>query len=232
MLARHRRGAARFGAAALLATTALLTAASPAAADTVPLQNRSYTIKVEKVFSGKETDDSALGTIFTSDEIYVGFKSTFTSSTVGRGGTSEVQTRLMGDFDTGETQFLANDQNCLSFASVTANTGAQYLSGFSNDRWGPCSNAGSGAPFSITSKMHESDTESCAAPCLPGVPASAVLDRRGGGDDAMRTKTLSFSREGLAVDLPNQGDSKRYTVVDHFGSGGSYDVTYLVQRMF
>jgi len=223
---RYRNGPARLAAAGLLATAALLlTFASPVAAD-VPIDERRYTIQVERFKALQESIDQG-GDVFASDEIYAGFQTTIfgTNSTA-------VQTRLIGDFDTGESKALANDQNCLSPADVRVDNGAQYLSGFSNDRW-VCAAVGNVAPFTITSRVLESDTGGCQAPCNPDVLKSAVLDKRGSNDDDLGSRSINFSREGLANDFINPGESRRYTV-NHRPSGnnaGNYDVTYKVTRV-
>lgn len=203
---------------------ALGTAPSPATAD-VPIDDRSYTVQVERFKAWQESIDLG-GDVFGSDEIYAGFRTTLGSSSTA------VQTRLIGNFDTGESKSLSNDQNCLSRIDVQLDNGAQYLSGFSGDRW-TCDGAGNVAPFSITSRVLESDTSGCQAPCDRNVLRAAVLDKRGSSDDDLGTRTISFSREGLASDLPDPGTTRRYTV-NHRPSGneaGDYDVTYRVTRV-
>jgi hypothetical protein len=163
MFGRPHRGAARLGAAALIATTALLTAAVPAAADTTPIGSRQYTVQVQTFRSIQETQDAG-GDFLSSDEIYAGFRITLSG-----GSTTAVQSRLIGDFDTGESKSLANDQNCLTPADVRTDNGAGYLSGFSNDHW-VCDPGGATAPFSITARVVESTRPAAARPAVPRCP--------------------------------------------------------------
>ena len=188
----------RAAAAALGATSALLTGLAPTTAADVPEDQRTDTIRIEN--SGRsprpttaETCSPRSSAATRSTSTSVPRSATGPASRPGDGTTTFVQTRLIGDFDAGETKSLAADQNCLTQPFEPSNSGAAYLSGFSDDRW-QCLNSGNHAPFTITARVLETDTSACGPPCTQGLSASKVLDKRFGGDDDLGAKTISFSR--------------------------------------
>lgn len=217
------RGAVRTIGTAAVVAAALLAAVSPASAAAVPIEDRVYTVKVTTFRAFDETGPFNSGL---SDEIYAGFRTQFPS-----GSRSDVETRLMGDFDAGDTRTVPSNQNCLSPSVIEVNNGSPDLSGFSGDAWF-CASVGVDAPFSVTGVLFESDTDINPNPFeFNPRGIRGVLDRRAEDDDSLGTRTVSFSAAGLAADLPALGQVRNYTS-DFTGGGGHYRVTYQVQRVF
>lgn len=203
------------GAAALVVATA-----QPAAADNVPVNQRTYLVLAQTIKAFDETGPVNSGF---SDEIYGGFRTTSAS-----GQSFDVETRLFGNFDAGQTRTFPSDQACLTEPNIRVNNGGSWLSGLDDDSWG-CAR-GVSAPFSVRTAFWESDFPypSCFPLCLG--PRGGTLGAQYMEDDPVGDQTLHFSREGLAADLPDVYNAKNYAL-DLKRSGGHYRVTVMVYRM-
>jgi hypothetical protein len=150
-----------------------LVVAPAAAADDVPINLRSYHVFATSIKAFDETGpfDSGL-----SDEIFGGFRTVSVSGQI-----FESQSRLLGDFDAGETRNFPTTQCCLSEPNIRVNEGANWLSGVEGDSW-DCKRPIS-APFSVQGVFWESDTRS---PCLPICQFEPV-----GGGPLVRTTPMT-----------------------------------------
>lgn len=202
-----------FGALLVLGSTP----AAAAAAD-VPLHQRHYIITAKTI---KAYDESGPSNTGTSDEIYGGFETTHAYGLV-----TQVQSRLFGNFDAGNTRSYDWDQSCLGLTDVPAGTRPfWYLSGMQGHRWG-CHQDGIAAPFSIKGALFERDTEvrfpTCGFVCEfnPVAGGPGPMNKQSSDDDGLGTSTLHFTQQGLALDLPYLGSLKNYTLT--FTGGGAH----------
>jgi hypothetical protein len=210
-----------FGALLVLGSTP---AAAAAAAD-IPLHQRHYIVTAKSI---KAYDESGPFNSITSDEIYGGFQTTHAYGLV-----TEVQSRLFGNFDAGDTRSYDWDQSCLGLTNVTGGTRPWYLSGMRGHRWS-CHQDGIAAPFTIKSALYERDTEvtllPCGFPCEFSPSAPGPMSKQSSDDDGLGTSTLHFTREGLALDLPFLGSLKSYPLT-FTGGGAHYKIVIDVRRV-
>jgi hypothetical protein len=205
---------------AIGAVTMMIMAAPSAAADNVPNNLRTYIVLAQTIKAFDETGPVNTGF---SDEIYGGFR---TSSVSGQ--VFDSQTRLFGNFDAGKTRTFPSTQACLSDPNIRVNNGEAWPSGLENDAW-DCRQAIS-APFSVRAVFWESDFPYPS--CFPLCPwhGDGPLGEDYAEDDPVGDQTLAFSQQGLAVDLPNAGNTRSYGF-DLKKSSGHYRVTIMVYRM-
>ena len=210
-----------FGALFVLGSTP---AAAVAAADT-PLHQRHYIVTAKTI---KALDESGPFNSTLSDEIYGGFETTHAYGLV-----TQVQSRLFGNFDAGNTRSYDWDQSCLGLTNVAGATRPYYLSGLRGHRWS-CHQDGIAAPFTIKGALYERDTEvyfpPCGVPCEfnPSVPGP--MSKQASDDDDLGTSTVHFTQQGLAVDLPFLGSLKSYTL-SFTGGGAHYKIVIEVRRV-
>ena len=124
-----------FGALFVLGSTP----AAVAAAD-IPLHQRHYVVTAKTI---KALDESGPFNSTFSDEIYGGFQTTHAYGLI-----TQVQSRLFGNFDAGNTRSYDWDQACLGLTNVTGAARPWYLSGMQGHRWS-CHQDGIAAPFTI-----------------------------------------------------------------------------------
>lgn len=206
---------------AIGALTMMIMAASPAAADNVPNNLRTYIVLAQTI---KALDETGPVNSVLSDEIYGGFR---TSSVSGQ--VFDSQTRLFGNFDAGQTRTFPSTQACLSDQIIRVNnSGGPWPSGLENDEW-DCRQAIS-APFSVRAVFWESDFPYPSCFPLCAWHGNGPLGEEYAEDDPVGDQTLAFSQQGLAVDLPNAGNTRTYSF-DLKKSSGHYRVTIMVYRM-
>ncbi|HEY5882698.1 MAG TPA: hypothetical protein VIU11_27555 [Nakamurella sp.] len=204
------------GAAALVVATA-----QPAAADNVPINQRTYLVLAQTIKAFDETGPVNSGL---SDEIYGGFRTTSVSGQV-----FDSQTRLFGNFDAGQTRTFPSTQACLSEPNIQVNnSGGSWPSGLENDEWGCL--RGISAPFSVRAVFWEADFPYPSCFPLCAWHGNGPLGEEYAEDDPVGDQTLAFSQQGLAADLPNAGNTGNYAF-DLKKSSGHYRVTVMVYRM-
>ncbi|MFC8277078.1 hypothetical protein ACFUJR_32025 [Streptomyces sp. NPDC057271] len=201
---RKKRSIIRRGAVAAAALSALLAAVLPsgAHADNVPVADRKYVFELEKIHCVAQTNDDS-----PSDEMYV--KTTLPSSPLSY---DTMFTATAGSFDTGDTLFVDEYHRAITPKYVHSDSYRDDILFGSHDAWS-INRAGT-SPTTIKVELWEEDGGK----------------QLGGDDDLVNSYTYKFSSEGLALDLPDNGDSISYPL-DFIGFGGHYVVTLAVHRV-
>lgn len=201
------------------------TPAATAAVADIPLHQRHYIVTAKTITA---YDESGPFNSMSSDEIYGGFQTTHAYGLV-----TEVQSRLFGNFDAGNTRSYDWDQSCLGLTNIIGGPRPWFLSGMRGHRWS-CHQIGIAAPFTIKGVLFERDTEvlfpPCGLPCEFSPSVLGPMDKQASDDDGLGTSTLHFTQQGLAVDLPHLGSLKNYSLT-FTGSGAHYKIVIEVRRV-
>ncbi|MFC8273238.1 hypothetical protein ACFUJR_12045 [Streptomyces sp. NPDC057271] len=187
---------------ALAALAAAMQPTSAGAAD-IPVESRRYVFEVDTIKCVSETSFDGGSN---SDEIYM--KTTLPNSPLSY---DTMYTATMGHFDAGDIYHLDRYHRAITPKIVHSDSYPDDVLFGSDDAW----SVNSTGTYANTIKIEAWEEDGGR--------------QLGGDDDFIDSSTYQFTQQGLALDIKNVGDHKRYTIVMK-GSGAEYHVTLAVHR--